>query len=71
MSMICNTPDDHRFQFMKEMVLGNRGLTIREVVDMVGISFGTVQTILKDHFGLRRVKSRLVPKFIFFFEKDR
>ena len=37
---------------------------------MVGITFGSVQTILKDHFGLRRVKSRLVPKFLNFFEKE-
>ena len=51
------------------MVLGNR-LTFRELVDMVGISFGSVQTILKDHLGLRRVKSRLVPKFVNFFEKE-
>ena len=42
-----------------------------EVVDMVGISFESVQTILKDHLGLRRVKSRLVPKFLNFFEKER
>ena len=43
---------------IKEMVLGNSLLTIRELVDIVGISFGSVQTILKDHLGLRRVKSR-------------
>ena len=38
---------------------------------MVGISFGPVQTILKDHLGLRRVKSRLVLEFFNFFEKER
>ena len=48
------------------MVLGNRRLTIRKLVDMVGISFGSVQTILKDSL----VKSRLVPKFLNFFEKE-
>ena len=76
--MICNVPCDHRLQLMisninkiKEIVLGNRRLTIRELVDMVGISFGSVQTILKDHLGLRRVKSRLVPNFFNFFEKER
>ena len=30
-----------------------------------------MQTILKDHLGLKRVKSRLVPKFLNFFEKER
>ena len=47
-------------QNIKEMVLGNRRLTIRELVDMIGITFGSVQTILKDHLGLekeRRVQS--------------
>ena len=38
---------------------------------MVGILFGYVQKILKDHLGLRRVKSGLVPKFLNFFEKER
>ena len=49
-------------------MLGNHRLTIRE---LVGILFGSVQTILKDHLGLRRVKSRLVPKFLNFFEIER
>ena len=29
---------------------------------MIGISEGSVKIILKDHLGLRKVKSRLVPK---------
>ena len=53
------------------MVLGNRRFTIQELVDMVGISFGSVPRILKDHLILRRAKSRLVPKFLNFFEKER
>ena len=56
---------------IKEMVLGNRRLAIPELVDMGGISFGLAQTILKDHLGLRRLKSRLVSKFLNFFEKER
>ena len=43
--------DDQNINKIKEMVLGNRGLTIRELVDMVGISFGSVRTILKDHLA--------------------
>ena len=30
-----------------------------------------METILKYHLGLRRVKLRLVPKFLNFFEKER
>ena len=62
---------DQNINKIKEIVLVNRRLTIRELVDMGGISFGSVQTILKDHLALRRVKSRLVPKFLNFFEKER
>ena len=46
-------------------------IEIRELVDMVRILFGSVQTILKDHLVLRRVKSRFVPKFLNFFEEER
>ena len=38
---------------------------------MIGISFGSVQTIWKDHLGLKRVKSRLAPKYLNIFEKER
>ena len=38
---------------------------------MIGISEGSVKTILKDHLGLRKVKSRLVPKVLNFLEKSR
>ena len=58
--------DDQNINKIKEIVLGNRRLTIRELVDMVGISFGSVHH-LKDHLGLRIVKLRLVPKFLNFF----
>ena len=58
-SMICNASDSSD---APEMVHGNRRLTIRELVVMVGISFGSVRTILKDNLGLKRVKSRLGPK---------
>ena len=54
--------DDQNINKIKEMVVGNRRLTIRELADMVGISFGSVQTILKDHLGIRRIKSSLVAK---------
>ena len=70
MSMICNAPDDHRLLLMTE-TSRKLCLEIRQLVDMVGISFGSVQTILKDHLGLRRVKSCLVPKYLNFFEKER
>lgn len=56
---------------IKDLILENRRLTIRDLVDIVGISYGSVQTILKDHLHLRRVAPRLVPKALSFFEKER
>jgi hypothetical protein len=33
---------------LKELVIGNRGITTCEVANMLGISFGSVQIILKE-----------------------
>lgn len=63
--------DEQHIKKITDLVLANRRLTIRDLADMVGISIGSVQAILKDHLGLRRVKSRLVPKFLNIFEKER
>ena len=40
-------------------MLKNRRLTVKDLTDMIGISEGSVNTILKDHLGLRKVKSHL------------
>ncbi|XP_031639269.1 uncharacterized protein LOC116351320 [Contarinia nasturtii] len=56
---------------IKDLALKNRRLAIRDLVDIASISFGSIQTILKDHLGLRRCASRLVPKTLNFIEKER
>jgi len=55
---------------IKDLVIKNRRLTIRDLADTVNISFGSVQTILKDVLCLKKVKSRLVPKTLNFLEKQ-
>lgn len=55
---------------VKEMVLENRRATIREIADDMGISFGSVQTILHDVLGMRRVSARLVPRMLNFYQKE-
>ena len=59
--------DEQHVNQIKELVHKNRRLTVRDLTDMVGISQGSVEIILKDHLGLKRVKSRLVPKTLNFF----
>ena len=51
-------------------MLKNRRLTVKDLTDMIRMSVGSVKTILKDHLGLRKVKSRLVPKMLNFLEKS-
>ncbi|XP_031626215.1 protein GVQW3-like [Contarinia nasturtii] len=63
--------DEEHVKEIKDLVLKNRRLTIRDLVDITGISFGSIQTILKDHLGLRRCAARLVPKTLNLFEKER
>ena len=59
--------DEQHVNQIKELVHKNRRLTVRDLTDMVGISQGSVEIILKDHLGLKRAKSRLVPKTLNFF----
>ena len=54
--------DDQCVNKVKEGVLTSYQLTVKDLTDMIGISEASVKTILRDHFGLRKVKSRLVPK---------
>ena len=44
------------------MILGKRRITIREVADDVGISFGSCQAIFADVLGMKRRAEKIVPK---------
>ena len=60
---------DQHVNKVKELVLQNRRLTVKDLTDMIAISEESVKTILKQHLGLRKVKSRLVPKTLNLLEK--
>ena len=68
---LSTSTDDQHVHKVKELVLKNRRLTVKDLTGMIGISAGSVKTILKDHLGLRKVKSRLVPKTLNFLAKNR
>ena len=54
-----STPrDNQHVNKVKQLVLKNRRLTVKDLTNMIGISERFVKTILKDHLGLQKVKSR-------------
>lgn len=57
-------------QTIKEKVMENRHLTVRELADDVGISIGSVDAILSDVLGLKRLSAKLIPKSLDFLQKQ-
>lgn len=55
---------------LRKLVFVNRRMTFSDLVDTVGVSKRSTNTIFKDILGLKRVKSRLVSKQLNLFEKE-
>ena len=66
---LSTSTDDQHVNKVKELVLKNRRMTAKNLTDMIGISGGSVNTILEDHLVLRKVKSRLELKTLNLLEK--
>lgn len=47
-----------------ELVHENRRITIRELADTINISFGSVQSILKDNLNMCRIAAKFVPHLL-------
>ena len=47
-----------------DMVLADRRLKVREIVEAIGISHGSVVSILSDHLGMRKLSARWVPRLL-------
>lgn len=62
---------DANVKEVKEMVLNNRRITIREVAEDVGISVGSCHEIFSDILGMKRVSAKFVPKLLNFDQKSR
>ena len=52
------------------MILDIRRITIREVADNVGISFGSCQLIFTDILGMKRSTADIVSKLLNFVQKQ-
>ena len=53
---------DENIEAVKKMILNNHRITIREVADDVGISFGSWQAIFTDVEGIKRKTAKISPK---------
>ena len=54
---------------VKEMVTGNRHLSLREIAAELSVPHESIRTILNDFLGMKRVAARLVPKDLNFLQK--
>ena len=57
---------DENVEKVKEMVMNDRQITIREVADNVGISIGSCHEIFSNVLGMKRVAANFVPKLLNF-----
>ena len=62
---------DENVEKVKEMVINDRRITIREVADDVGISIGSCHEIFSNVLGMKRVAAKFVPKLLNFKQKQR
>ena len=61
---------DENVEKVKEMVINDRRITIREVADDVGISIGSCHEIFSNVLSMKRVAAKFVPKLLNFEQKQ-
>ena len=62
---------DENIEAVKTMILGNRRIPVREVVDDVGISFGSCQAIFCEYFRQETCGSDDCSKIVKFWTKTK
>jgi len=60
---------DENINKVREMLINNRKLTIRELAEDLNIAYGSIQDIIVNGLGLRRIAAKLVPKELNFMQK--
>ena len=58
--------ENENIEAVKKLSLDNRQITIREVADDVGISFGLCRAIFMNVFGMKHASTKIVPKLLNF-----
>ena len=62
---------DKNIEAVNTMILDNRRITIREVADAIGVSFGSCQAIFTAVLGMKREAAEIILKFLNFELKQR
>jgi hypothetical protein len=52
------------------LIMEDHWLTVREIANDIGISYGSAHTILTDDLGMRRVAAKSVPKLLLCNQKE-
>lgn len=61
-SVEVTTPENDKKVY--KMVMADRRVKVREIVEAMGISYGAVFKILHEHLGLHKVSARWVPRLL-------
>ena len=67
----CTSTTAENVEKIRQIIHGDRRLTICEICDMVGISFGVCQAILTDNLNMRRIAAKFVPRLLTSHQKQR
>ena len=54
--------DEEMCKKVQDLVYSDRQIQVEEIVQTLGISHGSISTILHDHLGMRKLIARWVPK---------
>lgn len=55
---------DDNTRTVRELIERDRRLTVEEISSEVGISYGSVQSIITDQLGFRKISARWVPRLL-------
>ena len=61
---LSTSATEENFEAGKKMIFDNSRITIREVADDVGISFGSCQAIFTGVLGMNPAAAKVVPKLL-------
>jgi hypothetical protein len=53
---------DDNISAIRELIEGDRRLTIADISSEIGISYGSVQSVITDNLGFKKISARWVPR---------